>query len=183
MLDEPKPGSSLSAEAEQILSQMPVIEGAPGSAPVSTESGAEPLLALAGMVAFEEQDVKDTLEEFFAFLADRFDSEHWELTERQSRMLGKPTTLLLNSLWTKLQQLLPDVIARWCESTPGAMAFLTACGLVLVPKVIVQIRISRERRRAKRIIENPKPQPQPPAPAVPQPPVQNGVIYTEGRAA
>ena len=185
-LDEPALDEPLSADAEKILASIPTIEtqdaGAGGAASSQgDDEGADALIALAGMVAFEEQDVRDTLEEFFSFLADRFESDHWVLSERQARMLGKPTTLLLNSLWVKLQKLLPDVIARWCESTPGAMAFLTACGLVLVPKVVVQIRISRERKKAKRIIvEDRRPKPEPPQPK-PEPP-RNGVLYSEGRA-
>jgi hypothetical protein len=181
-LVEPGIDEPLSAEAEKILAGIPAIApegeaaddpGAPPSDPM--------LLSLAGMVAFEEQDVQDTLQEFFSYLAGKFESDHWELTERQARMLGKPSTLLLNSLWTKLQTLLPNIIARWCESTPGAMAFITACGLVLVPKVVTQMKISRERRKAKSpVIEPPRP-PQQPEPPKPQP-IRAGVLYTDGRA-
>ena len=100
-------------------------------------------------VAFEEQDVKDVLCEFFDWLAVKFENDNWKLTDRQSRMLGKPTALLANSMWVKLQSLVPDIIARWCETTPGAMAFLSACGLIVVPKVFNQIKVSRERKAQK----------------------------------
>jgi hypothetical protein len=98
-------------------------------------------------VAFEEQDVRDMTEEFFAWLAVRFDSDHWQLKERQSRILCRPLTQVLNSLWVKLRERLPDIIAQWCESTPGATALLMAAGIVIVPKVMTQVRLSREKSR------------------------------------
>jgi hypothetical protein len=101
---------------------------------------------LMEMVAFEEEDVKELLEEFHEFLAEYFESDHWKLTDRRSRMLGRPLTLLVNSLWKKLSTIIPDIIARWCESTPGAMAFISACGIVYVPMGLKQVRLSRARR-------------------------------------
>jgi hypothetical protein len=100
--------------------------------------------ALLEMVAFEEQDVRDLLEEAFEWMADKFGSDHWKLSERQSRMLGRPTVMLMNSIWLKLRERLPDVLTRWCESTPGAAAFITACGIVVVPKVMKQVSLSRQ---------------------------------------
>jgi len=73
--------------------------------------GDDAIAGLMAMVAFEPQDVQDTLCEFFDWTAERFKSDHWRLTERQARMLGKPTSLLLNSLWARLCLILPDIIA------------------------------------------------------------------------
>ena len=98
-------------------------------------------------MAFEPQDVQDTICEFFEWMAERFDSDHWKLSERQARMLGKPSAILADAMWRKLTALLPDIIGQWCESTPGATAFLFAFGIVVVPKVKKQFTISRERAR------------------------------------
>jgi hypothetical protein len=180
---EPVPDDPLSLEAERLLSGVPSTIGADADTEGGTSSapGADdPIAALMAQVAFEEQDVKDTLCEFFDWMAERFESEHWRLTDRQTRMLGRPTSLLLNSLWAKLQTMLPDVLARWCESTPGAMAFMTAAGFAIFPKVMTQVKISRERKRARPvIIENPKPQ-QPKSAPAPAPAERHGMIYSEG---
>jgi hypothetical protein len=113
--------------------------------------------ALMGAIAFEEQDVKDTLAELFDYLSEAFDSEHWTLTERQLRMLGRPTAQLLNSLWAKLKERIPDALANWCETTPGAMAFATAFGLVVVPKAAKQWNLSRERKQTGAPAKKPAP--------------------------
>jgi hypothetical protein len=154
----------LSPESERLLAG---VRGSIGSAsedePGSTGEDAEAVAGLMAMVAFEPEDVQDTVCEFFEWLAVRFESDHWKLTDRQARMMGRPTAQLLNSLWARLQAVLPDILARWCEQTPGATAFILACGIVVVPKVGKQIAISRERRKAKPFVEPaPRPQPVPP---------------------
>lgn len=156
----------MSAAAESILSDVPEFIGdAPESQPaqVGSETQAEddPISALMAQVTFEPQDVQDLLEEFFDSLAERFESDHWKLTDRQARMLGKPAAQLANALWAKLMQFLPDVLSRWCESTPGATAFLFAVGIVVVPKVKTQISISRQRvRKAQQTVRDVQPRPQ-----------------------
>lgn len=155
----PKAGSSdssasaLPPAAEAKLNAVPDVIG--GADPASPDAAGEvdsitgdDISALMAGVAFEEQDVRDLLGEFFEMLASRFESEHWKLTDRQSQLLGKPATILANSLWVKLTQIIPDIIARWCESTPGAVAFLTAAGIVIGPKIMRQIQVSRARRLA-----------------------------------
>lgn len=149
---------------ESVRGPVGVIEDGPGED--GSEAG-EAVSELMAMVAFEPQDVQDTLTEFFDWMAERFESDHWKLTERQQRMMGRPTAMMLNSLWGKLQRLLPDILARWCEQTPGATAFILACGIVVVPKVGKQIGISRERRQSKpRVAEMPKRTPSPRVPEV-----------------
>jgi hypothetical protein len=145
----------LPADAEQRLDAIPDhIGDAAADEPRITEAAQEgdetreTIASLLDAVAFEEQDVQETLEEFFDFLAERFQSDHWSLTERQSRILGRPTAQLANAIWVKLKLRIPDILARWCESTPGATAFLMAAGIVIVPKVTKQIHISRARKRS-----------------------------------
>ena len=139
----------LAAESERILDSVPAHIGGeaddPGGPADTGAHGDDPIAALMSQVTFEPPDVQDQLEEFFGWLAERFESDHWKLTDRQARMLGRPTAQLLDSVWAKLCGILPDVIARWCASTPGATAFLLAAGLVVVPKVAKQITISRSR--------------------------------------
>lgn len=139
-------------------------------------------VAMLEMVVFEEGDVREVLEETFSFLAGRFGSEHWLLTERQSRMLGRPATVLANAVWDKLKVRLPDILGRWCETTPGAAAFLLAAGIVITPKVITQVRLSRSAKQTPRqpepsaesapVHRSPRPAPAP----GPHIPVMTGVI-------
>ena len=142
----------MSPEAERLLNGIPdvigdvPVEGIGGQA--APPASDDPIAGLMAAIAFEEEDVRDTLTESFEWLAERFKSDHWKLTERQARMLGKPTAMLLNSLWSKLQTILPDILAKWCEETPGATAFILACGIVVVPKVAQQVSISRAKGKA-----------------------------------
>jgi hypothetical protein len=140
-----------------------------GSGALGASETDEAIAALMAQVAFEPQDVQDVVAETFDWLAERFRSDHWKLSERQARMLGRPTAQLLNSLWAKLSNYIPDILARWCEDTPGATAFLLACGMVVGPKVMQQMSISRARSLDKSrplpgTPQGPKPEPQRVAP-------------------
>lgn len=165
---------------ERILTAVPEVIGETLPEPGQEVAGAaDPVSSLMAMVAFEEDDVRDTLGELFDWLAERFKSEHWRLNERQARMLGKPGTLLANAMWAKLQAYLPDVLGKWCETTPGALAFLTACGIVIGPKVMQQVRISRERKAHVPVVrESPSHGPQPAHERT-----ASGVIWSQGGTA
>jgi hypothetical protein len=141
---------------------------------------ADPIASLMAQVVFEPQDVQDVLTEFFDWLALRAKSDHWQLSERQGRMLARPLATVLDSLWARLQVLLPDVLGRWCESTPGAMALLMAAGLVIGPKVAKQAAMVRARKKTVPMVKETKPDPvRAPAPAAPLPagPVGGGIVY------
>ncbi len=186
----------LPPEAEARLDQIPdhIGDSDPAASPRLTITEADPaaddisdVTALIEMVgAFEEQDVREELEELFAFLADRFESEHWLLTERQSRMLSRPATQMANSIWAKLRGRLPEFLAKWCESTPGAAGFLFACGVIVVPKVMTQRRLSKKAARtvtaqpqqstAERPAPRKSPTPRPSGPSVGPIPMASGVI-------
>ncbi len=142
-------GSALPADTERKLDAVPDVIG---DDPIAAQEGSASLSAddfssLLDAIAFEEQDVRDVLEETFEWLSERFESDHWKLTDRQARMLCRPTAQLLNSIWVKLRDRLPEVLARWCESTPGAAAFLTAFGIVVVPKAMKQVTLSRAKKK------------------------------------
>ncbi len=150
-------GEPLSAESQNLLASVPDSIGGtsePGEADgASLPDPQDPIAALMAQVAFEEQDVKDTLGELFDWLAERFESDHWRLTDRQTRMLGRPAAQMLNSVWAKLQVYIPDILGKWCEDTPGATALLMACGIVIVPKVAKQVAISRTRRKSVPMVQ------------------------------
>jgi hypothetical protein len=122
----------------------------------------EMVRGLMEQVAFEEQDIRDMLSELFEYMAERFESDHWKLTDRQARMIGKASFQLANTLWTKLMDYLPEILGKWCETTPGAAAFLMTFGIVVVPKVIKQAKLSRQRKTnpipVKPVTSEPKPQ-------------------------
>jgi hypothetical protein len=155
---EPKPGEALPPDAERLVSDVPETIGDQGrpaarladpqDATAAAAVGAISPEFLQGLIGFEERDVRNVLEEGFDFLADRFNSEHWKLTEKQSQMLGGPTAQLLSSVWTKLSYLLPDQIARWCVSTPGLAGFVIVSSVVIGPKVMQQLTISRQKKSA-----------------------------------
>ncbi len=162
----------LLSKVPDVIGDDPATDGAQPGAPAALD----PVAGLMAMVAFEEQDVRDTLSEFFDWMAERFKSDHWKLNERQARMLGKPGTLLANALWAKLQAYLPEVLGKWCETTPGALAFLTACGIVIGPKVMQQMQISKRRAAEVSMVREGTSH----GPQVVKEPTARGVIWSEG---
>lgn len=178
----------LSPEAEELLRGVPQFIGEavdeqvePGASSADVQHIDDPMAALMAQVAFEEQEVKDYLCEFFDRLSDRFDSDHWMLTDRQANLLAKPSAMMANALWAKLMAIMPDILGRWCESTPGASAFLLAVGIVVVPKVTVQVKLSRERKAGAKTMVQPGTS-HGPVPVQPAAPRRGGMLYTEGKA-
>lgn len=170
---EPKPGEPLSQDAEQLLQDVPESVGGPVGEVQSpaNQSDAESIAAasmmseIASAITFEEDDVRAVLEEGFSWLAERFESEHWKLTERQSKVIGRPAAQLLTSLWGRVCEFLPDWMMRAADSTPGLAGFVLATGIVVGPKVMTQIKVSRTRKE--------KPLAQVPRRSAPAPSVSN----------
>lgn len=153
--------AALSPEAEAQLSAVPDHIGEGGAdvagSPVDVQQGEEGELgSLLDGVTFEEQDVKDVLALMFDWLADRFNSDHWKLNDIQQRMLGRPGTQLANALFAKLKDRLPESLANWCDSTPGATMFFLAATVIVVPKITKQFQLSRTGK--KRVIDQPAPE-------------------------
>jgi hypothetical protein len=96
----------------------------------------------------EEAGVSEIVAEMFDILAEHFGSDHWRLGPRQVRMLGAPLTALLRHVWKKLAEKIPDVLARWCEETPGATMLVVSLGLVVVPRVVQQGKLNKQRGRS-----------------------------------
>jgi hypothetical protein len=163
-VSEPEPGEPLDPDAERLLKDLPRAVGAEiNGVPANDEETAAALGAVAALdpaflqslISFDEEDVRGVLEEGFDFLAERFDSAHWKLTERQSRMLGRPTAQLLTSVWMKLSYMLPAGLAEWCSKTPGLAAFVLTSSIVIGPKVAQQLAVSRQRSAApKQVLRN-----------------------------
>lgn len=108
-------------------------------------------------IQFSEEDVRAALEEGFDWLADKFHSDHWKLTERQSRMYGAPTTQLLSSVWSNLARFLPGWLSSMCETTPGLAGFIFASALIVGPKVAKQVSISRAAKGKVQTIDGSSP--------------------------
>jgi hypothetical protein len=183
-VSEPKPGQPLSAENERLLHSVPEFIGEADSEPKARpgiQFAASDAEAIAGMlpdITFDPAEVQGVLEEMFDWWAEKFDSAHWKLTERQSRMLAKPTAELLSSLYLKIGVLLPGWLMSWCEATPGLMGFLLTSGIVIGPKVAVQFQLSRSRRKTEKNRVGPQRVPAPIRPAAapaPQPHQTAGV--------
>jgi hypothetical protein len=178
------PGETLTPEQQAQLNAIPDVIGEESVSAEGVDSGlaepSDPMLSMLQDVAFSEQDVTDTLTELFGWLADKFDSEHWKLTDRQQRMLGGPTTQIVNASWAKLRTKLPDILARWCESTPGGTAFLMAFGIVVVPKAMKQVRLSRAKRTVT--VEGEKREEKPSAPPLKKSPAPapSGIAVASG---
>jgi hypothetical protein len=155
-ISEPKPGQPLTQEQEQILDEafdeIGVAKPAPGQQEPAISGEGAVAAAMLPDITFDPEQVEDVLGEAFHWIAEKFDSAHWELTEKQSRMLGRPTAQLLTTLCSRL----PEFLLRWCDATPG-LAGMAITGVIVVgPKVAQQVAISRERRKAMK----PKAQPQ-----------------------
>jgi len=144
----------LPPETEAALKRIPDrIEDPVGGELDAAEFGSDDLREMIESVDFEEQDVKDLLAELFDYLAEKFKSDHWRLTERQMRLLGGPTSKMANLLWIKFKKLLPDLFEKWLTSIPGFASFALACGIVVVPKVRKQWAITREAKKRNVPIE------------------------------
>lgn len=146
---EPKPGEPLPPEAERALHAVPDVIGAGDTEDAERDAiGFEPdeIRNLIPEIEFDQAEVEAVLEEACAWVAEKRHHEHWKLTERQSRMIGRPTTQLLTSLWSKIGTFLPDFLARWCESTPGLAGAILMGGIVFGPKIAYEIHLSREER-------------------------------------
>jgi hypothetical protein len=171
----PSSGSSpdsLTPEAQRLLASVPDSIGAdpadPGDAAELPDEDA--IAGLMAMVAFEPQDVQDMLCELFDWWSELswINSPHWKLTDRKARIIGRPTAMLLNSCWSQLQTIIPGLLGRWMESTPGASAALLAWGIVVGPMAAKQIAISRERKKRRPVIAQPiRPEPSVPSPSKP----------------
>lgn len=152
---EPRPGQPLSPESEHILHEMPGSIGAQpagqveppiGIADAESVAAAAMLSELASAITFEEQDVRELLEMGFGWMAEKFESDHWRLSERQSKIIGRPAAQLATSLWVKVCQFLPEWLMRAAETTPGLAGFVLGSGIVVGPKVMQQMRISKTRK-------------------------------------
>ena len=167
----------LPEESARLLAAVPESIGGGEESPADGLAGGapDPIADLMAQVVFEPQDVQDILTEFFDWAAERGRSEHWKLSDRQGRMLARPLAQLMDSCWRKLQNYLPTLLGNWCESTPGAMAFLLAAGLVIGPKVAQQMAISKARRLAVPLVRESAPGPVPVA--APRVPVGGGIVF------
>ena len=176
-LTEPRPGEDLPPESEALLGE--IVDGdEPEEIDPAASSEASVLSGMMPDIAFDEEDVRAVLEESFAWLADKFDSGHWNLTERQSRMLGKPTAELLSGLYMRLREFLPDILLAWCDATPGLMGVLIAGSIVVVPKVKTQVALSMQKKRQpKRVTEmRPRTSPAVPGPVAAGPQAHTGPV-------
>jgi hypothetical protein len=161
---EPKPGEPLSPESEELLGGI----GAGAESDDGDQAG-EPLPpSLLPSIAFSEKRVRAVLTDGFDWLAERFDSDHWKLTDNQADMLSEPTAVLLGSLWSHVQRMLPLWLERWSETTPGLMDFALMAGIVLTPKILTQAAISRRRRHGPVPIDGKRPAQPRPVPAPPR---------------
>jgi hypothetical protein len=158
-ISEPKPGEPLGEDSERMLRSVPASiddddEVADQGASPAASPAAPAVLLPSGI--FSEDKTRKFLEEAFHWLADRFDSAHWELTENQSDLLAGPCAQLFSSVWAKLIERLPE----WLAGTPGAADLMFAATIVIGPKIAMQMTITRE-RRARPKVNRPANGPQP----------------------
>lgn len=162
----------LSSEAKRILDSVPDTIGA--------ELGAEAAPGQAGVLiapetSFDVADVREGIASIFGWMGDHV-GEHCRLSDRQLSFVSGPTTQVLNASLGGLKEWMPGFLQRWCETTPGATAFLLAWGIVLTPMGIAQLGVMRERARVRaeagRRVPGPapvqEPRPAPRQPGVPK---------------
>lgn len=149
-------GEPANEDVRRRLDGIPDVIGGEVVGEQEAEITSDEIRELMVTIQFAEEDVKAFLGEAFDWMAELMGSDHWKLTERQSRMLAGPLARVMGSIWLKLLERLPDVIVKWCEQTPGAAAFLLTLGIVVLPKGTKQIRIWKERRVGKTIDAKPE---------------------------
>ena len=109
----------------------------------------------------EQDDVQAGLTWLFEFFARLGKSQHWELEDREAERLAKPYTKLLNVAWSEIARMLPGALSGWLERTPGLMGAIVASGFIVVPRVKLQMAISRERARVPLVSQPPQQRPSP----------------------
>jgi hypothetical protein len=106
------------------------------------EGGAE--LATVEQFTFKPEDIQEGIAAIFDWMGKHV-GEHCKLSERQLSFVSGPTTQVLNASIGGITEWMPGFLQRWCETTPGAAAFLFAWGVVLTPMGIMHIGKMRER--------------------------------------
>jgi hypothetical protein len=142
---EPKPGQPLSPEAESILAGIDAGSSESAKPAASGSSGAVDIAGVIPQIQFKTKTVEKVLREGFEWLANKFGSDHWLLTDNQAEMLGEPTAELLSSLFSKL----PDFLTRWCDTTPGLAGLVVAGVVVIGPKVAAQVALVRVEKNSQ----------------------------------
>lgn len=149
IVSEPQPEPQLSPSIEASFAKIPdeVKDPATAAPAEENEFSADDLRELMQELDdFEADDVKETLVECFEALSEYFGSDHWKLSDRQARMMGKPVARLLNSFWKELCKILPELFRKMAERFPGFAGTMAAGAIVCGPKAVKQWRIARERR-------------------------------------
>lgn len=161
------PAEPLSVESERLLAAVPDVIGdelpasdpalAPGHNEEQTE--VDELLQMVRDIDFQQEDIQYLVEQLFEMIAEWRQMEHWKLTERQSRILGRPLFRMVNVCWAKLVEKLPDYIV----TIPGLAGTCLALGIVATPKILKDRAISTERAHAAKQV-GPGAQPGPKTP-------------------
>jgi hypothetical protein len=151
--DEPSVGGFATSSTSDGLSseQQRILDSVPES--IAGELGADPALGQAGVLiapetSFDVADVREGIAAVFDWMGNHV-GEHCRLSDRQLSFVSGPTTQVLNASLGGLKEWMPGFLQRWCESTPGATAFLLAWGIVLTPMGIAQLGVMRERARVR----------------------------------
>lgn len=172
----PSASSSISAEQVAELASVPDTIGgeaaAPGAPATPGAGELDEMVEFLQSMGIDEDDMQEWLSEGCEFLAERFKSEHWKLTDRQGRMLAKPYTACANKLWIKMLDWLPDFLSNLAKASPEAAAMVISTAVVFGPKVAKQFVLSRSRKelpkksaedKPQQVKEVPKPKPAAPA--------------------
>ena len=149
----PFPAEHLSPESERLLAAVPDVigdDGPEGQAlpPLAPgEQGeVDELMQLVGDIDFQQEDIQYLAEQLFEMIAEMRQMEHWKLTDRQSKILARPLYRMVNAIWAKLVEKLPDYVT----SIPGLAGTCLALGIVAPPKILKDRSISIERAQTAR---------------------------------
>jgi hypothetical protein len=128
------------------------VPGQPGPdgslpSPVEGESGSPDLVSsMLANVTFKEEHVKRILSSIFDFVATKLDDDGLKLTGWKLEMVGEPTAQMANAMWAAFMAKMPDLVSKWCETTPGASAFMAAWGSVGTIMIISHMQVVSERK-------------------------------------
>ena len=103
---------------------------------------------LAALGYVDAAFMAELLDDNFAALADRFGSDHWKLSTKQRDRLALPVAAILNGMFQYLFDWLPDFVGDTASEHPEYPAAATTGAAILIPRVVKQYRISKQRHGA-----------------------------------
>jgi hypothetical protein len=147
----------LSAESERLLGGVPDHIGGNGAAADPPDAAGNRIAAMVDSLVIKPEHVDVLIEGLFKGASWFFDSDHWLVSPLEARVLSQPGAEMLNYIWLSHRDEISNRFVEWMLSTPGALGLIMGGGIILGPRIVQQVKVSRERRPAVSVPRQPAP--------------------------